>query len=680
MPSAITIITPLDPASVERCRQYVRANADPSPDFAHNRLQCQSLFPFDQIKTLHFCSFVILDAEPDGGFGPSLVLEATFDGGRAEFLQDLLRVAPDGLHELYRHCIGYPAAGMTAPGLVQEYFECHDVGVSTFFSGYPGRSVSQVQGEDAIHTGIVSYLGDRWRAAQNMPGRLVGFFDAIKHDFIRGRSENRWAGEQASLPWEVTSRSAVACVGISAVIALACVLGWLCGLLSAGLRPWALYETITAKINQAGSFGAAVIDAIASALPWMADFIEALRPALPNLAGVTVIWAVVRVAELVLDSITRDPRDQSFALRVPLQLAVILRYALIVFMAGSALAVVISGMELRRSTGGSAVAAIAAGAAALLGAVLVLAVLHYWTNSLQLATALRPFGVMEERLRRALLDLIQYATVLTCAIALLIVARQTPLVLSHHFADNLRGLLSIGFVMLIYALLGIAVAYVVGTLLFVVIRLKEWNDTRTFADPAGLIARAQINARKYTREEGGINTFQNHLASITYVKPGLLRWALVWLALWAVNLLARFWFNRGDLGGIPTIMSARWVLIDHGRRLLFLDNFGGAWESYLNEFIDLAAVKGLNAIWSNTFVHAVGQRFGFPGTNFLFFAGAQAEQPFKAYVRESQVETLAWYSAYPMLSVVNVNANTDLRQSLSRELTPGEVDTVFQRL
>ncbi len=40
-----------------------------------------------QIKTLHFCSFVILDAEPDGGFGPSLVFEATFDGGRAEFLQ-----------------------------------------------------------------------------------------------------------------------------------------------------------------------------------------------------------------------------------------------------------------------------------------------------------------------------------------------------------------------------------------------------------------------------------------------------------------------------------------------------------------------------------------------------------------------------------------------------------------
>ncbi len=159
--------------------------------------------------------------------------------------------------------------------------------------------------------------------------------------------------------------------------------------------------------------------------------------------------------------------------------------------------------------------------------------------------------------------------------------------------------------------------------------------------------------------------FQNHLASITYVKPGLLRWALVWLALWAVNLLARFWFNRGDLGGIPTIMSARWVLIDHGRRLLFLDNFGGAWESYLNEFIDLAAVKGLNAIWSNTFVHAVGQRFGFPGTNFLFFAGAQAEQPFKAYVRKARsrrwpgtapIRCSAWSTSTPTPTCGNRSA------------------------
>ena len=158
------------------------------------------------------------------------------------------------------------------------------------------------------------------------------------------------------------------------------------------------------------------------------------------------------------------------------------------------------------------------------------------------------------------------------------------------------------------------------------------------------------------------------------------RRVLLRVALFAVNLLARYWFNRGELGGIPTILSARWVMIDGGRRLLFLDNYGGAWDSYLNEFIDLPGFKGLTALWSNTFVHADGSRFSFPATRFLLWGGAQSEQPFKAYVRESQIETLVWYSAYPMLSTVNVNANTDLRQAMSQPLASCEVDAVFQRL
>jgi hypothetical protein len=121
-------------------------------------------------------------------------------------------------------------------------------------------------------------------------------------------------------------------------------------------------------------------------------------------------------------------------------------------------------------------------------------------------------------------------------------------------------------------------------------------------------------------------------------------------------------------------------LIDGGRRLLFLDNYGGAWDSYLNEFIDMTAVKGLNAIWSNTFVKADGQCYGFPATRFFFWRGAQAERPFKAYVRESQIETVAWYGAYPTLSVVNINDNSQLRRSLGKPLSASQIDTVFENL
>jgi len=680
MPSFATIIAPLDPAGVEACRQYLRANAEPSPDFANGRLACQPLFPFDQVATLHFCSFVILEAE--AGFGARLVFEATFDGPRADFLRDLLRVAPTGLHAAFRHCVGYPAAGMTAPDLVQEYLERHDVGADTYFCGYPGRSAAQVKDENAIHSGVVAFLGARYRAAQRLPGRIAGFLDAIRDDFIRAEPARRWAADPPKLPWEVTSRTAAAVAAGLALVIVACALGAIVAALMPSLRPWPLYEVITHSIDIAGRQGAGVVDAIAAALPWIGPFIEALRPALPNLAGVTVIWAAVRIIELILSSLTRDPRDQSFWLSVPLQLAVILRFALLLFMAGSALVVLITGMEQRppAAPSHSTLAAVVTAIVAVLGAGLVLVVLQHVATSLQLAVALKPFKARPERLRRAALDVIQYLMVLTSAVGLLVVARQTPLVLGHHLADNLRSLFAIGFVAMIYAVLGILAVYVVGVVVFLLIRLSELRDDRAFADADGLIARAQINARKYAREEGGINVYQNHLASLTYVKPGVLRRWLVWLALHAVNLLARFWFNRGELGGIPTILSARWVLIDGGRRLLFLDNFGGAWESYLNEFIDLAAVKGLNAIWCNTFVHAAGQRFGFPPTKFFFWRGAQAEQPFKAYVRQSQIETLVWYSAFPTLSVINVNANTSLRQSLSQELTPSEVDAVFQRL
>jgi hypothetical protein len=48
-------------------------------------------------------------------------------------------------------------------------------------------------------------------------------------------------------------------------------------------------------------------------------------------------------------------------------------------------------------------------------------------------------------------------------------------------------------------------------------------------------------------------------------------------------------------------------------------------------------------------------------------------------VRQSQIETIVWYSAYPTLSVINLNTNTDLRQALIKPLAPNELDSVFLR-
>ena len=149
---------------------------------------------------------------------------------------------------------------------------------------------------------------------------------------------------------------------------------------------------------------------------------------------------------------------------------------------------------------------------------------------------------------------------------------------------------------------------------------------------------------------------QNQLTNVVLIKPSLFRRVTVRLALSAIDLLGRVVFVRGALGGIPSIHFARWVILDHGR-LLFMSNFDGSWENYLGDFIDKASL-GLNAIWGNT--------IGCPPTRFLVLDGARDERRFKTWVRENQLVTQVWYSAYRNLSVENINNNTRIRLGLAR--------------
>jgi hypothetical protein len=164
---------------------------------------------------------------------------------------------------------------------------------------------------------------------------------------------------------------------------------------------------------------------------------------------------------------------------------------------------------------------------------------------------------------------------------------------------------------------------------------------------------------------------QNQLSHLVNVKPDRFRLLTLRLVLGAINLLARYVFVRGTLGGIPTIHFARWVIIDGGRRLLFFSNFDESWENYLGDFIDKAA-PGLTAIWSNT--------DGCPKAKGLIGAGARDEQRFKSWTREHQIFTQVWYSAYEELTVDNINNNTAVRMGLYDPLNKAATEAWLARL
>lgn len=150
----------------------------------------------------------------------------------------------------------------------------------------------------------------------------------------------------------------------------------------------------------------------------------------------------------------------------------------------------------------------------------------------------------------------------------------------------------------------------------------------------------------------------NPFSAIGTIKPGRFRTVVVAAALWLLDFGCRHIYTKGRLARVGTIHFARWAVIDQGRRVLFISNYDGSLESYMDDFINKVAF-GLNLVFSNG--------IGYPTTNWLLFDGAQREPRFKAFLRRRQQLTDVWYKAYPGLTAFDLARNAEIRQGLERE-------------
>lgn len=156
---------------------------------------------------------------------------------------------------------------------------------------------------------------------------------------------------------------------------------------------------------------------------------------------------------------------------------------------------------------------------------------------------------------------------------------------------------------------------------------------------------------------------QNHLAGVYVLKPGLLRNLALRLTFWTIGQLVARTFRAGFLADLGTINYARWVLLPGTNTLLFFSNYGGSWESYLEDFITRAHT-GLTAIWSNT--------EGFPRTRDLLQEGASDGDRFKRWVRRQQRPSLFWHSGYQSLTAALIRTNAAIRHGLASAATEDE--------
>jgi hypothetical protein len=246
---------------------------------------------------------------------------------------------------------------------------------------------------------------------------------------------------------------------------------------------------------------------------------------------------------------------------------------------------------------------------------------------------------------------------------LIILARVLYLVANHAFAHVFAA-----SPMIVIAALWSGLLWALGALLAIAIPLlllagALYLNLRKLEQTDWLSERAPERAVMHEILARENHYAQNHMMSLTRRKPGFTRRLTVRLAFWLIGTLARLQFQPGHLGDIGTIHFARWVLLPNSRDFVFFSNFGGSWESYLEDFITKAH-EGLTAVWSNT--------VGFPRTENLFQKGATDGERFKRYARQSMLPTPFWFSAYPTVTTDNIRTNAAIRVGVAAAMTNDE--------
>jgi hypothetical protein len=187
-------------------------------------------------------------------------------------------------------------------------------------------------------------------------------------------------------------------------------------------------------------------------------------------------------------------------------------------------------------------------------------------------------------------------------------------------------------------------------LLLFLLRRDENRDSSQDAPPAHEGA-----VREMLQREDWVA--QNHMGSIVLIRPGILRTVIIRAGHLGLGLLLRLIARDGYLGSMRTVHFAHWAFLNNGSRLVFFSNFDHSWGSYLDDFIEKAH-PGLTLAW--------GCGVGFPPTRFLILDGASHGRLFKNWALASRSVSRFWYSAYPDLTVDQVERNNRIANGLRK--------------
>lgn len=151
-----------------------------------------------------------------------------------------------------------------------------------------------------------------------------------------------------------------------------------------------------------------------------------------------------------------------------------------------------------------------------------------------------------------------------------------------------------------------------------------------------------------------LNRLDGQMITITDIKPG--RYPRLRLALAANEFLGKYGYAPGQFANVGTLHSFRWVLIDGGKRLIFLSVFDGTWENYMGDFID-KIIWALDGVYNNT--------QGYPP------GGMRQINAFQPWILNHQYSPELFYKTYPGESVLNLIKDREINGAAAEQLWQG---------
>ncbi len=180
---------------------------------------------FNRLGTLHYARWFVLQ---ESSFRDKtaftvpvrLVFSSNFDGDEEEHATALVTVFPEYFDELYECCEGYPEAADRTTESRKNYLLKWKVKTTAFYTGAPGRSLKQIQKEDALKKFIRNCINkNNW---EGMPA--VQIKNALKEEVFK-RPEFEWA--QKSERTKYTNWPGLLLMGIIMLILLPIIIIWI---------------------------------------------------------------------------------------------------------------------------------------------------------------------------------------------------------------------------------------------------------------------------------------------------------------------------------------------------------------------------------------------------------------------------------------------------------------------